>query len=194
MRLLHHMKKILAITVLLVTFAGAAGQVPETNRQEENPPLRQRLFFGGSFGLQFGTVTNIEVAPLAGVWLLPRLAVGAGPSFQYYRDPLGRTSIYGGRALLQMTLVKDLNNIIPIGWNSGIFVQGEYEALSLERSFFTTAPENSGRMYYGSFLAGAGISQPTGKKSSMNITFLWSITGNEYGLYDTPEIRFEFYF
>lgn len=188
------MKKILAITVLLVTFAGAAGQVPETKRQDENPPLRQRIFFGGSFGLQFGTVTNIEVAPLAGVWLLPRLAVGAGPSFQYYRDPLGRTSIYGGRALLQMTLVKDLNNIIPIGWNSGIFVQGEYEALSLERSFFTTAPDNSGRMYYGSFLAGAGISQPTGKKSSMNITFLWSITGNEYGLYDTPEIRVEFYF
>ena len=73
-------------------------------------------------------------------------------------------------------------------------MHGEYEALSLERSFFTTAPENSGRMYYGSFLAGAGISQPTGRKSSMNITFLWSITGNEYGLYDTPEIRIEFYF
>lgn len=188
------MKKIVAITALLVTFVTAAGQVPETKNQDENPPLKQRLFFGGSFGLQFGTVTNIEVAPLAGVWLLPRLAVGVGPSFQYYKDPFGRTSIYGGRAMLQMTLIQDLNNIIPIGWNSGIFVHGEYEALSLERSFFTTAPENSGRMYYGSFLAGAGISQPTGRKSSMNITFLWSITGNEYGLYDTPEIRIEFYF
>lgn len=188
------MKKFLAITVLLMTVITAAGQIPETVKQKENPPPKQRLFFGGSFGLQFGTVTNIEVAPLVGYWLLPRLAVGAGPSFQYYKDPYGRTAIFGGRTLLQMTLIQDLNNIIPLGWNSGIFVQGEYEGLSLERSFFTTAPEGSGRMYYGSFLAGAGISQPTGKRSSMNITFLWSITGNEYELHDTPEIRIEFYF
>ncbi len=188
------MKKILIMTLLLLMVCSVSGQVPETVKQMENPPLRQRLFFGGSFGLQFGTVTNIEVAPLAGIWLLPRLAVGAGPTFQYYKDPYGKTAIYGGRAMMQMTLIQDLNNIIPIGWNTGIFVHGEYEALSLERSFFTTAPEDSGRMYYGGLLAGAGISQPTGKKSSMNITFLWSITGNEYGLYDTPEIRIEFYF
>ncbi len=57
------MKKILSITLLLVIFASAAGQVPETKKPQENPPLKQRLFFGGSFGLQFGTVTNIEVAP-----------------------------------------------------------------------------------------------------------------------------------
>lgn len=96
--------------------------------------------------------------------------------------------------MLQLTLVQDLNNIIPLGINTGIFVTGEYEALSLEKSFFTTIPESEGRMYYGSFLAGAGISQPTGKRSSMNVTFLWSVTGNEYGLYDSPEIRIEFFF
>ena len=189
------MKKILALAFFLVIAATAAGQIPATeNAEEERPPVNQRLFFGGSFGLQFGSLTNIEVAPLVGIWLLPRLAVGAGPSFQYYKDPYGRTAIYGGRTMLQMTLIQDLNNVIPIGFNTGIFVHGEYEALSLERAFFTTTPEASGRFYYGSFLAGAGISQPTGKRSSMNITFLFSVTGNDYGLYDTPEIRVEFYF
>jgi len=188
------MKKTLTMILLLVATYAAAGQVSETRNSEERPPLKQRLFFGGSFGLQFGTVTNIEVAPLAGVWLLPRVAVGAGPSFQYYKDPYGRTSIYGGRAMLQLTLIQDLNNIIPIGLNMGIFVNGEYEALSLERDFFTSLPDASGRFIYDSFLAGAGISQPTGKRSSMNITFLWSVTGNEYGIYDNPEIRIEFYF
>ncbi len=188
------MKKILTVIVLIAAGLSTSGQVPATRNSDERPPLNQRLFFGGSFGLQFGTVTNIEVAPLAGIWLLPRVAVGAGPSFQYYKDPLGRTSIFGGRAMLQLTLVQDLNNIIPIGWNMGIFVNGEYDALSLERDFFTPAPDATGRFLYGSFLAGAGISQPTGKKSSMNITFLWCVTGNEYGIYDTPEIRVEFYF
>ncbi len=189
------MKKILALAFCLAMAAAAAGQVPVTeNAAQGRPPVKQRLFFGGSFGLQFGTVTNIEVAPLAGIWLLPRIAVGAGPSFQYYKDPFGRTAIYGGRTMLQLTVVQDLNNIIPIGLNMGIFVNGEYELLSLQRAFFMNNPESDGRFLYGSFLAGAGISQPTGKKSSMNLSFLWSVTGNEYGIYDTPEIRVEFYF
>jgi len=188
------MKKVLIVIMFLAVAASAAGQYAETGKSEERPPLKQRFFFGGSFGLQFGTVTNIEVAPLAGIWLLPRVAVGAGPSFLFYKDPFGRTSIYGGRAMLQLTMIQDLNNLIPIGLNTGIFACAEYEALSLERAFFTTGSDGSRRMYYGSFLAGAGISQPTGKRSSMNITFLWCVTGNEYGIYDTPEIRIEFYF
>ena len=189
------MRKILALALCLAMAAAAAGQIPvKENADEERPPVNKRLFFGGSFGLQFGTVTNIEVAPLAGIWLLPRVAVGAGPSFQYYKDPYGRTSIYGGRAMLQLTLVQDLNNIIPIGLNTGIFVNGEYEGLSLQRAFFTSDPEADGRFFHGTFLAGAGLSQRTGKRSSMNISFLWSITGNDYQIYDTPEIRIEFYF
>jgi hypothetical protein len=186
-------KNLIMIACLLIAFSTVA-QDYGTREPEDNPPVRQRLFFGGSFGLQFGTVTNIEVSPLVGFWLLPRVAVGAGPSFQYYKDPFGRTTIYGGRAMLQLKLVQDLNNIIPLGLNTGIFVTGEYEALSLEKSFFIATPGSEGRFYYGSFLAGAGLSQPTGKRSSMNITFLWSLTGNEYGIHDTPEIRIEFYF
>ncbi len=189
------MKKILAMAFCLVMAATATGQIPVTeNAEGETPPVNQRLFFGGSFGLQFGTVTNIKVAPRAGIWLLPRIAAGAGPTFQYYKDPFGRTSIYGGRAMLQLTLIQNLNNIIPIGLNAGIYVNGEYEALSLQRAFFTSDPDAIGRFWHGTFLAGAGLSQPTGRRSSMNISFLWSITGNEYGIYDTPEIRIEFYF
>ncbi len=62
------MKKILALAFFLVIAATAAGQIPATeNAEEERPPVNQRLFFGGSFGLQFGTVTNIEVAPRS-IW------------------------------------------------------------------------------------------------------------------------------
>ena len=53
---------------------------------EEKPPLRERLFFGGNFGLQFGTVTNIEISPLAGIYLTPRLAVGPGIRYEYFKS------------------------------------------------------------------------------------------------------------
>lgn len=188
------MKKSLITIACLIMVITAAGQGPEFGTSNERPPLQERLFFGGSFGLQFGTVTNIEVSPLAGIWLLPRIAVGVGPTFRYYKDPIGKTVFYGGRTMLQLTLVRDLNNIIPIGLNAGIFVQGQYKVLSLEKSFFTVYADREGRFLYGTFLAGAGISQPTGKRSTMNITFLWSLTGNEYGIYDSPEMSIEFFF
>ena len=188
------MRKSLLVAVCLLWSFAASAQEQVISQSQGRPKFSERLFFGGSFGLQLGTITNIEVSPVVGLWLLPRVAVAAGPSFQYYKDPYGRTAIYGGRSFLQFTLIQDLNNIIPIGLNAGIFVQGEYQGLSLERGFFSNLPEDKVRFYYDSFLAGAGISQPTGRRSSMNVAVLWSITENEYGIYDKPEIRIEFYF
>lgn len=192
------MKKTLTATLLLCLVITAAGQTygPEAKeRSGDTPPVNQRLFFGGSFGLQFGTVTNIQLAPLAGIWLLPRLAVGAGPSYHFYKDPFsGKTSIYGGRAMLQITLVDDLGLLLPSLASTGIFVKGEYEALSLEKAFFLPEPDPGKRMWDANFLLGGGISQKMGRKSSMNILFLWCVTGNRFSLYDTPEIKIEFYF
>ena len=188
------MKKYVIMIACLSMAVAAAGQMYEPGVTEQRPPLRQRLFFGGSIGLQFGTVTNIEVSPLIGIWVLPRLAFAGGPSFQYYDDPYGNTTIYGGRAIFQLDVIQNLNNLIPLGLHMGIFATGEYAALSLEKSFFTTNPDSSGRIYDGTFLLGGGISQPTGKRSRMNLSFLWTVTRNDYGIYDNPEIRIEFYF
>lgn len=180
------------ITVIIIAWIGIMTFGQDT--PNERPPLSERLFIGGSFGLQFGTITNIEASPVIGLWVLPRVAVAAGPSYQYYKDPVDGTSIYGGKAYLQVTLIQDLNNIIPIGINTGIFVQSEYQALSLERSFWSLIPEGNKRIYMGTFLAGAGISQPMGRRSSMNFTVLWALTDTEYLVYDTPEIRVSFNF
>jgi hypothetical protein len=190
----NRIKRSLSVILVLSMGMAAAGQGAGERGPSERPSFSQRLFFGGSFGLQLGTITNIDLAPIAGVWLLPRVAAGAGPSFQYYKDPYGATVIYGGRALIQLTLIQDLNNVLPLGLNLGIFATGEYEGLSLEKEFFSSTPASDGRLYYDSFLVGAGLSQPTGMRSSLNISFLWCITGNDYGIYNSPEIRFEFYF
>jgi hypothetical protein len=190
----HRIKKSLIFLLALSLGIAVLGQGAGERGSSERPSLSQRLFFGGSFGLQLGSITNIDLAPVAGIWLLPRIAIGAGPSFQYYKDPYGATTIYGGRVLMQLTIIQDLNNILPLGLNLGIFATGEYEGLSLDKEFFSSASGSEGRLYYDSFLVGAGLSQPTGIKSSINITFLWCITGNDYGIYDTPEIRIEFYF
>ncbi|HNW57557.1 MAG TPA: hypothetical protein PKM69_07270 [Bacteroidales bacterium] len=154
----------------------------------EKPPLSERLFIGGSFGLQFGTVTNIQVAPVLGVWLLPRMNVAAGPSFQYYKDSYGSTLIYGGRAYSEFVFVQDLNNVIPLGVNLGLFIHTEYEGLSLEKNFFV-ADGASGRVFQGTFFGGLGISEPLGRRSSIDIELLWVLSGNKCQTHDSPEFR-----
>ena len=160
----------------------------------DRPPFSERLFYGGSFGLQLGTVTDIELDPVLGFWLLPRVAVAAGPDFQYFNVRGDATFIYGGRAYLQFVLIQDLNNVIPLGVNTGIFIQGEYDGLSLESEFFgITSPPK--RQYMGTFLAGAGLSQQLGKRSFLNFTFLWALSDQKFdGIYGSPEIRILFLF
>jgi hypothetical protein len=161
---------------------------------DHKPPLSQRIFFGGSFGLQFGTITNIELSPVIGVWLLPRLNVAAGPSFQYFKYQNDKTTLYGGRTYTQFMVIQDFNNIIPVGLNFGLYIQGEYEGLSLDKSFWESSGQPGNRIYSGTFLAGAGIAEPIGPRASVNFSVLWPLGEQKYEIYDNPEIRISFIF
>ncbi len=171
--------------------------VPETSAQivgSEAPPLKERIFFGGSFALQIGTITNIEASPIIGLWVLPRIAVAVGPNYRFYKDPGGGTSIYGGRGYTQLVLIKDFNSIIPVGINMGLFLHAEDEFLSLESEFWKDPPYSSKRFSMNTILAGAGISQPVGMKGSINMMVLWALNASVYDIYGNPEIRVSFTF
>jgi len=180
---------ILAILLLFSSLSVVSGQ----RTRQQAPPLRERLFFGGSLGLQIGTVTNIEVSPVIGLWVLPRVAVAVGPEYMYYQDPYYSTSIFGGKAYTELVLLQDLNSVIPVGIHMGIFLHGEFESLSLESEVWNTA-YSSGRFMLNTALAGGGISQQLGPRSSLNFLVLWVISGSDYGFYSNPEIRISFNF
>ena len=183
--------------VILINLSLVFIAVKETSaqsRSSEVPPLKERLFFGGSFGLQFGTITNIEASPIVGLWVLPRLAVAAGPDYRFYKDPMRRTSVYGGKGYTQIVLIRDINSIIPIGLNMGIFLHAEDEFLSLESAFWKDPPYTSDRFSVNTLLAGGGISQPLGRRGAINMMALWTLIDSGYDIYGNPEIRVSFTF
>lgn len=173
---------------LLALFLAFSQALFSQEATEDTPPLSQRMFYGGSFGFQFGKITFVQIDPVAGLWLLPRLNVAAGPSFKYYNDEFGHATIFGGRAYSEFVFLKDLDNLIPMGVHLGFFVHAEYEGLSLERSVFAY-DGGSGRVYQGTLLGGAGLSEPVGANSSADLEFLWVISGDRYQLHDVPEFR-----
>lgn len=162
--------------------------------RSETPPLSERLFYGGNFGLQFGTITDIQVSPVIGIWLRPRIAVAVGPDYRFYKYGSEKTNIYGGKAYVELVLIQDLNNLIPLGVNTGIFVHLEDEFLNLETSFWKYPPYLTERFKVNTVLAGGGISQQMGRRSSLNIMALWALNDSGYGIYSNPEFRVSFMF
>lgn len=162
--------------------------------REEPPPLKERLFYGGNFALQFGTITNIQLSPVVGIWLLPRLAVAAGPDYRFYKYSYNKTNIFGGKVYTEFVLIQNLNSIIPIGGNTGIFLHLEDEFLSLETEYWKNPPYDNERFTINTLLAGAGVSQQIGRRASMNFMVLWALNEPVYDVYGTPEIRISFNF
>lgn len=189
--------KIVIAAFLLYTTTNSA--CSQENNRDQNPPFRERLFFGGNLGLQFGTITYIDVTPLVGFWVQPRIAVALGPHYRYFRYPdyfsgtNTSTSLYGGNGYVEFYPVKDLDNVIPIGVHLGIFLHVEDEMLSLI-PYDISGSGSKSRIISNAVLAGPGLSQMIGRRSSFNLTFLWTLNNTIQNLYNTPEIRVSFTF
>jgi hypothetical protein len=186
----------LVSSLLIILSLRLVYTVPSSGSDEKSdvPPLKERLFFGGSLGLQLGTITDIQFAPFAGLWVLPPLAVAMGPDYRYFKSPDGETDIYGGSIFMQYLLIRDFNSIFPNAGNMGLFIQVEDECLTLQSKTWKNPPYTSRRFMVNTFLAGAGVSQHLGKKIHLNLTLLWALNEPVYDIYSNPEIRISLLF
>jgi len=170
--------------------------VTVANGQEE--AKQRKIFFGGNFGLMFGTVTDIEVSPLAGYRVTPRLSAGVGLTYEYYREKYVNnstyaTSIYGGRLFASYMVIKDLKEAIGLPTNGGIMGHVEYEALNIDANYYYY--DETGRVWLSNVYVGGGFKQPIGVNSAFYILVLWNLNqSTKYSPFDNPVIRVGFYF
>jgi len=185
-----NVRKVLALLVLSFLFSILSGQ--ESDR--DTPALKDRLFYGGNIALQFGTITNIEISPVIGLWIFPKLAVAIGPSYIYYKDMYGATDIYGGRSYIQYVIFRDLDKFIPLGIHTSLCLHLEDEMLSLDSRLKDNTSLSTNRFMVNTVLGGIAISQQIGSRSSVNLMILWTLNDPGYQLYSNPEIRIGFVF
>jgi len=171
--------------------------IPENEKQRKRP-ARKKLFFGGYMSLRFGTVTDIELAPIVGYQLTPRFSVASGIKYEYYSDRYYNydTHIYGFKVFSRFNIIQDLNRIIPAGISMSIFVHAEYEGLSLESRYFDYGNQFPGqdRFWLNTFLVGGGIRQPIGPKAGIYFSILWNLNDNINSIYSNPIMRIGFSF
>lgn len=154
--------------------------------QDEGPKRRlsPKVFFGGTFGLQAGTVTYIDISPMAGYFIKPRLTAGVGATYKYYSDsrysPKFTTSIYGGSVFTQFYAFEN------------IFLHAEVEPLSME--VYNPVDYTSQREWITGILVGAGYMQRMGERSGVYIMGLWNLNQTSKSPYVNPIIRVGFQF
>jgi hypothetical protein len=163
----------------VICFAGLQDALGQRNIDvESKPPLKDRMYYGGNFAMQFGTITFIDISPLAGVMITDKFSGGLGVSYQYFNDKRftgGNSSLYGGRTFLRY-------NIFP-----NIFGYSEYEMLNFD--LYDRRLEEFRREWVPSLFLGAGYFAPFGNRGGANFTFLYNLLyDNRRSPYNEPYV------
>jgi hypothetical protein len=171
-----------SILILLITNSSKAQINTDDNRQKGN--FTSRLFFGGGCGLQFGSVTLIELSPLVGYKVTPKFSLGVSPTYKYYKynDYYGpsndlSTNVWGGSIFARYSIFQN------------VFAHVEYETLY----YNTKVSGNPEYMQqYNSFFVGGGYNQQIGQNSAMYFLLLWNLNDTPDSPYINPVIRIGF--
>jgi hypothetical protein len=167
--------------------AGAQNPMPNGSGTPSTPPVKEktidRFFFGGNLGLQVGTVTYINVAPLAGYKITPRYWAGVGINYIYTNYFGQGFHLVGGRIFQQYFV-----------WR-GIFLHAEYEFMDYPTGL--SFPNGKFRRNIANgFFVGPGYQQNLGKRAFTNVMFLYNVIWDPNNtIYNTPfALRFTFGF
>lgn len=174
------------VILILFSFKTMAQRREENNENFKNLKIERPFFTGGSFGLQFGTTTAIDISPILGYRFTEHIAAGIGVTYQYYRNgrytPAIQTDLYGGRVFARFYFLEKL------------FLHGEAELINFERIAFIPrigATQNE-RIWENNLFLGGGFRQLMGEFTSMHISVLYNFNQGPYSPFSNPQIRIGF--
>lgn len=199
----------LVLNAIIVFYAAATAAQEDVSNPYEGPQVQNRFILEGGLGMQFGSITFVEISPAVGYKLTKNFVPGIGLTWQYseYRDYFLNTqtnetvsrknNIYGIRAFARY-FIPAFTEVL----NGNLFLHAEYEYLTFERDFRLDAtgafmdpygyPYSKGkeRLNVPGILIGGGLSQRFGGRVFANILFLYNLNQTKETPYSNPVIRF----
>lgn len=150
----------------------------------EKSNFMDNVFVGGGFGAGFGTYTFVNISPIVGYRITPRLSAALRLMYQYttydyyyYGDKVNFTgNDYGVGGFLRF-MVK-----------GPLYLQAEYEHLNYEDVNYYDG--STIRSSFDSYMAGAGIAQPIGQKAFFFLTVMYNFAYNNINQYNTYRVPY----
>lgn len=146
-----------------------------SSTRKDPRPLRDRLWFGGGLGLNFGTATAIQIDPLVGYFVdqKNKLSVGLGASYWYYRDnrfiPAIDQDGYGYRVFTRYRPIQQF------------YAHAEFFHLNTE--LYSFVDRNTVRLWVPHLLLGGGYVQPLAGRSSVFVQVLFDVLQDPNSVY-----------
>lgn len=164
------------VMMMLFGFLFLSQNIYAQEKLGNNQP--SRWFIGGNLGMQFGTVTVLDISPHAGYKLTNRLSFGAGITYQYVKEGKGdyaySSNVFGARAFSSYAIIPE------------VFAYAEYEVLNYEVPINTN---DYARKNVSSVLVGGGYRQLIGPNMYSDIMILWNLTESPNSRYSNPIYR-----
>lgn len=152
-----------------------------------------KIFFGGSLGLQFGTVTMIDVSPVVGYRITEKFETGIGLTYKYYKykdyfidnyTGIGydlKSNILGGSVFARYHILEN------------VFAHIEFESLRYQYdNYYSTGVSIQSEQLVAninSVFVGAGYRQRISQGSYFFIMALWNLTEDAMSPYSNPVLR-----
>lgn len=160
-------------------------------QEKESPiPFKDRLYFGGNFGLNFARVNNspnpsynvffAEVSPRVGVRITEGFSAGPGLIYQYYNIDKNGFSNYGASVFARQNIFNNL------------FLHSEVEVLNFQPLRRNVFGEFINRETVTSVFVGGGYSSRISNFAALNIMVLFNLNDSVNSPYSNPIIRIGF--
>lgn len=189
-------KPVFTLLILFLLTANIFAQ----SKDSQPKTFSDKIFFGGTIGMVFGSVTRIDILPQVGLWVIPNWAIGVGGRYTYRKENYNiiggeskpyKAHIWGVSGFTQILPFPDLDKAFKIGIHGGPIFQGEWEGLYLDKAMFTPAVSTkSDKGWVHLILAGIGYRFPLGDKAALNLLVMWNLTDSRYSPYTSnPMLR-----
>lgn len=177
--LLMNQKLKLTLMLFLACYYKTYSQA-EVAEEKNYDSYKHSFFTGGNLGVQFGTVTMVDISPQGGYYIFENMSVGLGLTYQYISDRRFSATMHviGGRVFTRLYL--------PF-YNS-IFAHGEYEYMTYNTNVFSLNGQKEW-INLSNVLAGVGYRQRIYGRSAITLMVLWNFNETPHTLYSNPVIR-----
>ncbi len=178
------MKTLLSVIFIFFSLLSYSQEYDPYTYQDikKKPAINENIFFGGGFGIQFGTFTTIKITPEVGYRISEKLDAGLGLYYLYSKNSSFQISdhIYGGKVFSRFYATPNF------------FLTGEYEIFNLADYSLYTGQYTGERIFIDGLPLGIGWKQQIGERFAVMTTLMYNVLQKEKTPYSNPIFRVSF--
>ncbi len=181
------------LVLLLLSFFNPKISSAQSHIEQNKPRFTDRLVYGGGLGLQFGTLTLVDISPVVGYRVTERLETGLGFTYKYYRYKNYWYDYTTGQGYDLKSNITGGSIYVRYHFLENVFAHAEFEQLHYRfTDYYNTGSgvqSDKQDANISSVFIGGGYRQRISQGSYFFIMGLWNLTEDSMSPYSNPVLR-----